>query len=134
LPDLYCVPPDQVWRVWSHVRHWIAKAIERGGDDDYRQHERDTLEGLNQLWIVADQGKLIAAAITKLVREGGKSVCIIVACGGEGWKRFGHLIGRLESFAKDEGCEAVRVVGRKGWQRLLPDYEVKHVRWEKRIA
>jgi hypothetical protein len=61
-------------------------------------------------------------------------LCTIVACGGHGFERFGGLIGGLERFARAEGCARVRICGRRGWARRLPDYFVKRVILEKELV
>ena len=35
-----------------------------------------------------------------------------------------HLLDGIEAFARAEGCDAMRIIGRKGWARVLKDYRV----------
>ena len=44
----------------------------------------------------------------------GRRLCTIVACGGYDWHRFGHLIEKLETYARDEACQAIEIRGRPG--------------------
>jgi hypothetical protein len=43
------------------------------------------------------------------------------------------LFERIEQYAKDEGCSAIRLYGRKGWERVLDGYKVEHVILEKAL-
>jgi hypothetical protein len=68
-----------------------------------------------------------------------RKVCEIIACGGKGMRSprgqgWLHLIEKIEDYARAEGCSTVRVVGRKGWKRMLTDYRARRVILEKEIA
>jgi hypothetical protein len=71
--------------------------------------------------------------VTELLATEWRKVCCVVACGGEGLD-WPLLIKPLEQFAKHEGCSAVRIMGREGWQRVLKDYRRRRVVLEKEIA
>ena len=43
------------------------------------------------------------------------------------------LIARLEDYAKGEGCRAMRIYGRRGWLRILPDYRQIAIVAEKQL-
>lgn len=128
--ELICVDPKRVAEFWPYVKTMIRRAAMRGGGD-YAQIKNDLLNGLDLLWIAFDGEKIIAAATTSLATIGERKICIIAACGGAGWGRFGHLIESLEDYAKNEGCVAMRIYGRIGWQRLLKGYGVRSVVLEK---
>ncbi len=87
------------------------------------------LDGLFLLWIVIDQSKITAACVTSLVGD----ACEIVATSGTGVNNWVHLIEGIEKYARAEGQVRVRIIGRKGWARLLPDYKQTAVVLERRI-
>jgi hypothetical protein len=72
--------------------------------------------------------------VTELHQTEWRKVCEIVACGGKEMRHWLHLIERIEQFARDEGCTATRIVGRKGWARVLKDYCARRVVLEKELA
>lgn len=123
---LLCVPPSDVKKLWPHVRPLILEAALRGGGS-FAEIKRGVLDGPDLLWLAWDGGKLLAAAITQIGSINDEKTCTIVACGGDGWSRFGHLIEGLEEFAIKEGCKAMRINGRIGWSRVLKDYDVQSV-------
>ena len=48
-----------------------------------------------------------------------------------GMRRWIRLLERIEEFARAEGCEATRIIGRKGWARVLTSYQTKRIVLEK---
>ena len=96
---------------------------------------KELRERLNQhslLWIATSDRALLAACVTELCISHRGLVCIIVACGGSSvcWP---EAIKVIEEWAKEEGCEAVRIIGRPGWQRVLPEYAPKWRVFEKEL-
>ena len=39
----------------------------------------------------------------------------------------------IEAYAKAEGCACVRIYGRKGWARVLKDYQVEQIVLERQL-
>lgn len=130
--DLVCVPPKDVVLVWGHTRPLILEAARRGAGDIFAI-EAGLLNGPDLLWLAWDGEKVLAAAVTSLGIVNNDKICTIVACGGDGWASFGHLIEGLEKFAKDEGCKRVRINGRPGWRRALSGYRTTQVTIEKEV-
>ena len=46
-------------------------------------------------------------------------------------RRWIGLIEKIEEFARAEGCSATRIMGRKGWARVLASYRTKRIVLEK---
>jgi hypothetical protein len=46
-------------------------------------------------------------------------------------RRWLRLLEGIEDFARAEGCEATRIIGRQGWARVLPSYQTKRIVLEK---
>jgi hypothetical protein len=128
--QLVCVPPDEVGRAWPHVRHLILAAMKRGGLSSLQPVEDAVLRGDALLWLACHDdarsgpgaGRIAAAAVTELHQTEWRKVCVLIACGGKGADRWIGLLGSIEAYARAAGCEAMRLMGRGGWQRLLPSY------------
>jgi hypothetical protein len=56
------------------------------------------------------------------------------ACGGSNSKEWLPLLAGLERYAKAEDCKAMRIFGRRGWERLLPDYKPARILLEKELT
>jgi len=118
-----CVDPERVKEFLPHFGHYIKSAVDRVGITDYERIVRDLLNGCALLWLACEENTVHAAAVTALVDD----VCEIVACGGRGLPAFLPLIGRLEQYARDEQCTSMRIIGRRGWLRVLKNYKQKAV-------
>jgi hypothetical protein len=131
--SLVCVDPARVGELWPHVAAYIRRAMQRG-QGDFAGTERDVLAGRALLWLAHVEHHVLAAAVTQIAEDHAGKLCNLVACGGHDWDRFGHLIGGIEKYARDEGCQAVEITGRKGWSRRLRDFSVKHVTLRKELS
>lgn len=129
---LVCVDPKRIDEIWPHVSGFLASAFERGiGDDDLESLKQDLDARQSLLWVVWDGKGLLAAATTKLLKMPTKKLCVISACGGRELRRWRRFIAELESYAKAEGCDAFRMMGRPGWKAVFPDYREPWVCLEK---
>jgi hypothetical protein len=126
--ELVCIDPAKIVGIWPHARGLIKAAIDATNLSDFADLENDVLNGDQLLWL-AWSGRIEAAATTHLSR----GVCTLTACAGHGRERWLPLFARIEKYAKDEGCKAVRIFGRKGWLRVLDGYHVEHVILEKAL-
>lgn len=133
MAEAICVDPKEVGKLWPHVAPWIKRAMERGDLGTFAAVEADVMAGHALLWLVWQAPDIKAAAVTQISRSERSKVCMIVACGGEGITLWLPLIGKIEAYARDEGCDLVRILGRKGWTRVLKDYRAPSVVLEKRL-
>jgi hypothetical protein len=129
-----CVDPALVPKIWPHVRGFIYDAIKRGDLCQFTPVEQAVLSGRILLWCATDGKTIDAAAVTELAQTEWRKVCVIVACGGNHSARWLHLVETIEAFARAEKCSALRIYGRKGWARKLPNYTIRRVVLEKEIA
>ncbi len=126
--DLICVDPKEISQVWPYAGNLIRAAIEQTGLSEFEDIERQVFSGDQLLWL-AISDHIEAAATTHL----SNNVCTIVACAGHNRERWLPLRAKIEAYAKAEGCRAVRLYGRKGWERTLRDYHVEFVIMEKAV-
>jgi len=127
------VNPKQVTCIWECVKHWIRRAMERGDLGTFDEVEEIVMGGQALLWLVWNAPEIQGAAVTQIVTTQNSRVCVIVACGGENMRLWLPLVERIENYARDEGCDAVRILGRKGWMRVLKDYRAPAVILERRL-
>lgn len=127
-----CVPPDRVAELWPLAQHYIKSAVVNTLTD-FDTLARNVHAGDALLWLAWDGKEIYAAAVTSLASANGRKFCTIVACGGQHIEQWGFLIGRLEQYAKDEGCKSNAIMGRKGWARMLPEYRVTSITLEKEL-
>lgn len=109
------VPPP-FGALWPDVRKLLGKAVQRGGNNwsDVRQKLED---GRAQLWMTV-AGKPINAAVTKM--DG--NTLEIWLCGGRVIPDAVHLLEVALNAAEEGGATNARIIGRKGWERVLRPY------------
>jgi hypothetical protein len=113
---------------------WLAIAREEHQDVDEHQGVHARLRGLLLRGLCrerpdGDGRRIAAAAVTALHETEWRKVCVVVACGarpreGRGWLA---LLDGIENYARKAGCSAVRIMGRKGWARVLTSYRAKRI-------
>jgi hypothetical protein len=147
---LVCIPPAQTQDFWPHVAALIRAAMQKGRLTDFAEVERRVHAGRALLWLAVchedgrerpDGGEehggegiaIKAAAVTELDAANGERFCTIVACGGSERRQWLPLIAQLEHYARTEDCKAMRIFGRRGWRKLLPDYRIARLLLEKRL-
>lgn len=131
-PQLVCVDPRMVYEVWPHVVVLLKVAVFRTELGRFEEIEDDVLTGRGLLWL-AWSGQIEAAATTVLTETNASKVCVLTACGGTDMRRWLALLEKIEAYAKAEGCNRVRIFGRKGWQRMLNQYHVTNVVLERKL-
>lgn len=79
--------------------------------------------GQAQLWGYAKNGQVTFAAATRVHEMAQGKLCTIWVGAGEGTPEvFRQVHDAIESWALSIGCYALEIVGREGWQRLIPGY------------
>jgi hypothetical protein len=136
--ELVCVDPTRVREIWPAAAPLLRQATARTGLSAFTEIEREVLAGSALLWIaVSGEGSgltIDAAASTSLQQTDTGRVCVITACAGHEMSRWLPLIAGIENYARDEGCARVRILGRKGWLRVLDGYRAKYIILDKELA
>lgn len=78
-------------------------------------------------------GQIKAAGVTKIIASQKSKVLMCEACSGSEFIRNKHVMQTIEDYARSEGCDAVRIGGRKGWGRVFPEYREIAVLLERRL-
>jgi hypothetical protein len=128
-----CVDPPRVAEAWPLVAPFIRRAAERDDRSDVTRIVHDLRNGTALLWLAWDGKAVCAAAVTQLNVANRRKFCTITTCGGRELKRWLSLISALERFAIAEGCTSVRIYGRRGWARVLPDYRLHSIVLQKEL-
>lgn len=119
-----CVPPDLVPQVWPHVWEMLKKAIDKTDYGTFQALEDDVFAGSALLWIVWQEPKIVAAVVTQLVTNERSRACYILGCGCTQHRAWQSLMPPVEAYARSAHCNKIRLLGRKGWERLFPDARV----------
>jgi hypothetical protein len=129
---LFAIPHTAVDAVWDEVCPWISAACKRSrGKFDEKDIKRGLLDREDQLWIWKSP-TAYAVGITRIVHYPKQKVCTIRIVTGRNrkeWER--ECMQQIEAWAKSEGCHAMELQARPGWEKSLPDYAKTHVYLEK---
>jgi len=116
----YCIDPQMVGRIWFRAEDFIRAAVEKCGDWTLREITDALAEGRMLLWLIVEGADIRAAFVTHVtINSKNEKVCDLIAYGGT---RADHLIETVEAYASAEGCERVRISGRKGWRRAMEKF------------
>jgi len=133
-PELVCIDPGRVHEIWPHASALVRLACRRTALNAFEDIESDVLSGRSLLWLAWNGLSILAAATTVLTSSEIGRVCVITACGGGKMELWFPLIDGIEAYARAEGCERVRIYGRKGWIRVLHGYRARHVILDKDLT
>lgn len=129
---LALVEPEDILSLWPQVAPMIDRAMRCGDLGKSSEVKSMVINGEALLWVILDPG-ISAAIVTQVsIVESGKC-CHIVACGGERVLKALPLLAHIEDYARHEGCKKMRLLGRKGWARALPDYKQTRVVLDKEL-
>lgn len=128
--NIYMPKYDVAIECWGAIAPFIEKAARESNDELDMDVIKDKV-AKNAVLIAAiyDDDVMIAAVGFELFTyESGKRVLHILAAGGE---RVDEWFNQIEQIAtelgKAEDCDAVYIIGRKGWERKLKHLGYNHV-------
>jgi len=125
------VPVEDLEFIWSQVKPQIEKAL----DGSYSSY--DILEYIKQnrmqLWISWNDG-IEASFVTEVCDYPQLRVLRWVLAGGSNMESWLDLVtSKVEDWAKKNNCQRLEIVGRKGWTKVLRDYEPQAVYFVKEL-
>ena len=140
--NLVNIPSSNLDDVWSLVKKDIAEALSYSGNHTDAQFVYDCVkENKMQLWVVWDKDKkttidkYYGVVVTEIVKRKLIQSCNIFIVTGKHRQKWQHLISVLEDFAIENNCTNMELIARKGWKRIMEqfDYKQTHVVLEKQI-
>ena len=137
------IPSSNLDDVWSLVKKDISEALSYSGNHTDAQFVYDCIkEKKMQLWVVWDKDKpttlekYYGVVVTEVVQRKLKRSCQIFIMTGKHRQKWQHLISVLEDFAIENNCTNMELFARKGWEKIMEqfDYKKTHVVLEKQIT
>ena len=118
------------WEVplyWHRIEGLLKPVMRRPEvDNTLEDVEKFLRAGSMQAWHV-DWKTVVITAIQPFgadPQRPTKRVCQIVYCAGEDMETWLEpVVAQLKTWAGSMGCEVLRISGRRGWQRVLPDFK-----------
>ena len=141
--NLVHIPSSNLDDVWNLVKKDISEALSYSGNHTDADFVYDVLKKQTmQLWVVWDKDKpttlekYYGVVVTEIVKRKLIQSCNIFIVTGRHRQQWQHLISVLEDFAIENNCTNMELIARKGWQRIMEqfDYKQTHVVLEKTIT
>ena len=106
---------------WKKVEHWIESATKQSkGRHTLESTHKLLLSGNMEMFLVLVDKTICAVYVVQKTFYPAKSVLSILFCGGS---KVIKNIKKIENFfiyyAKQKGCKALEIIGRKGWGRAI---------------
>lgn len=109
------VATPHIPQIWPKVLEKLLPAIERGGEHTPESVYRFLMEGSMLLWYNKS-----AFAVTSWCDYPAGRIAYVLFAGGEHADEWvEHAAHRFKQWATSMGCKELRIIGRKGWGRLL---------------
>tara|TARA_R100000742_G_C4216236_1_gene41251 strand:+ start:94 stop:537 length:444 start_codon:yes stop_codon:yes gene_type:complete len=141
--NLVRIPTSNIDDVWNLVKKDIQEALSYSGNHTDSDFVFETLKQEKfQLWIVWDKAKkttlekYYGVVVTEVVQRKLRKSCNIFVVTGRHRQKWQHLISVLEDFALEQECNNMELIARKGWERIMEQFNYKrtHVVLEKTIT
>lgn len=126
------IPYELVGECWSEIQPILTRALEAAQEYDLESVLRGLSDGGFQLWAVLDDNNRIeSVAFTTIQQYPRKKVCTLVAGAGAGLRKWRKAFDIIDAWSIEQGCDAFRVIGRRGWARQLKDMKITGIILEK---
>lgn len=117
---LICVPPGDLNLAPPRAHLDILSAMKHShGERTLAQTISDIEDGIAQLWVYIEDNQHLCTVVTRVVQYPNKLGCVIEYAGGESILKVIDDIKTIEDWAKERGCTDLRILGRKGWSKVL---------------
>lgn len=127
---LVLIPAAHVETVWPLAEPHLKRALHYGDGEFTLDETRGLIrDGRFQLWLAWDGAahRAIGAGVTEIFDYPRKRVCFLVLWASEAPRaRWLDGLATVERWARSQGCRGMRLLGRKGWGRVLDGYRPQY--------
>ena len=128
------VQPEDIAYIWEEVSPLIEMARKHSeGELETDDFLEPLTHGDMQLWIATEDNNMHSAMVTQIVPYPQKQILRVILIAGSDFKRLYEFNDMIESFAISTGCSAMELWGRKGWKKMLPDWESNYIVYTKEL-
>ena len=126
------VQPEDIAYIWEEVSPLIEIARKHSeGELETDDFLEPLTHGDMQLWIATEDNNMHSAMVTQIVPYPQKQILRVILIAGSDFKRLYEFNDMRESFAIRTGCSGMELWCRKGWKKLLPDWESNYIVYSK---
>ena len=126
------VQPEDIAHIWEQVAPLLDRAKEHSeGEAEPDDFLEPLTHGDMHLWIFTEESSLHSAMITQIIVYPQKKILRVISIAGAEFEKLRQFNDVVESFAIKTGCTGLELWGRKGWKKLLPDWESNYIVYTK---
>ena len=126
------VQPEDIAYIWEEVAPLLDRVKEHSeGELETDDFLEPLTHGDMQLWIATEGSTVHGVMVTQLIPYPQKKILRIISLAGDNFEELRGFQEMIEAFAVKTGCTALEMWGRKGWKKLLPDWEDTYVVYTK---
>lgn len=116
------IPPPIVAQMFPQCSDWLDRAIGHCKDEELSDVQEECLSGDAELWVASVDGELSGAMVTQVQQHRARRILELRYLAGMPFRHWAEVQSDLAAWAKCRGCSAIRIRGRRGWLRLLPNH------------
>lgn len=117
------IPADEITALWPRIESLVARAIKFSPDYTLEEVSVSLLRQKRQLFVTWPE--LDTICITAIEKRPAAKVLVIWWKAGKLHEDWRQMLEATEGWGRHMGCSMIEFRGRKGWQRLLPDYKTE---------
>jgi hypothetical protein len=107
--------------IWEDVRPLFERFARVTGEISPEQVRKGAADSNMQVWGLQDAESVQAVAVTEISDTPRGYLCVVrIACGETPKPMQERLLDAIGAWAREMGCYAVRIVGRRGWLKRFP--------------
>ena len=126
------IQPEDIAYIWEEVAPLLNTVREHTeGELETDDFLEPLTHGDMQLWIATEGSTVHGVMVTQLIPYPQKNILRVISLAGDNFEELREFQEMIESFAVKTGCTALEMWGRKGWKKLLPDWEDTYVVYTK---
>ena len=126
------VQPEDIAHIWEQVAPLLDRVKEHSeGEAEPDDFLEPLTHGDMQLWIFTEESSLHSAMITQIIVYPQKKILRVISIAGSEFEKLRQFNDVVELFAIKTGCTGLELWGRKGWKKLLPDWESNYIVYTK---
>lgn len=128
--DVFTLQSHEIDEHWF----WIEPLLKRIENPDWTlAHVKADLRSAKaQVWALSD-GAPVGVVITRIENYHDVRFGLLWIAAGNGLEHARLMLEPIERWFKEKGCTRCEIAGRKGWERVLRDYEVSSVTLRKEL-
>ena len=124
---MFCLSATDVTTetIWSDMEPLLSRFAAKRGETSPDQIRTGVAQEMLQLWGLQDSERVRGVVVTELSDTPRGLLCTLrIAASDDSVPRplQERLLDSIAEWAREKGCVAMRIVGRKGWLRRFPRF------------